>query len=120
MRVWNWPVLPVMPCVTTRVFLSIRMLIRKPPRAALRYSPRERPGRSWLLRRLLERRHHLLRRLGHRVRTDDRQARLGEHLLAELLVGPLHAHDERHAEVGRLAGGDHAFGDRVAAHDAAE
>ena len=27
-RVWNWPVLPVMPCVTTRVFLLIRMLIR--------------------------------------------------------------------------------------------
>jgi hypothetical protein len=25
--VWNWPVLPVMPWVMTRVFLSIRMLM---------------------------------------------------------------------------------------------
>src|ERR1017187_8263093 len=30
MRVWNWPVLPVMPCVTTRVFLLIRMDISFP------------------------------------------------------------------------------------------
>src|SRR5690348_17409030 len=98
MRVWNCPVLPVMPCVITRVFLSIRMLIRELSRFAFRYSPWQRPGGSWLLRRLLERRHHLLRRLGHRIGADDRQARLGEHLLAELLVGALHAHDERDAE----------------------
>src|SRR5438552_18701898 len=29
-RVWNWPVLPVIPCVMTLVFLLIRMLIRRP------------------------------------------------------------------------------------------
>src|SRR5690348_11867167 len=28
MRVWNWPVLPVMPCVMTLVLLSTRMLMR--------------------------------------------------------------------------------------------
>src|SRR6478672_3426299 len=28
MRVWNWPVLPVMPCVMTFVLLSTRMLMR--------------------------------------------------------------------------------------------
>jgi hypothetical protein len=27
MRVWNWPVLPVMPCVMTFVLLSTRMLM---------------------------------------------------------------------------------------------
>ena len=29
--VWNWPVLPVMPCVITRVFLLMRMDIRSFP-----------------------------------------------------------------------------------------
>jgi hypothetical protein len=28
--VWNWPVLPVIPCVITLEFLSTRMLIRFP------------------------------------------------------------------------------------------
>src|SRR5437762_12760342 len=28
MRVWNWPVLPVIPCVMTLVFLLTKMLIR--------------------------------------------------------------------------------------------
>ena len=42
-------------------------------------------------------------------------------IFAEFLVGALHAHHQRRiAKVGRLAGGDHAGGDRVALHDAAE
>src|SRR5664280_108506 len=100
MRVWNCPVLPVMPCVMTRVVLSIRMLM--------------------VCLGLLERGHHGLGGLGHRIGADDRQAGIGEQLLAEFLVRALHAHDQRHREVGGLAGGDDAFGDRVAAHDAAE
>src|SRR6476659_8257310 len=100
MRVWNCPVLPVMPCVMTRVFLSIRMLMSVPGS--------------------LQRGHHGLGSIGHRVGTDDRQTRVGQQLLAELLVRPLHPHDQRHGQVGGLAGGDHALGDGVAAHDAAE
>src|SRR5438093_12998332 len=69
--VWNWPVLPVMPCVITRVFLSIRMLNRfsllgvslflKPtPRSQARFPPLQGGGpvdlpcsRSFLLLPLL-------------------------------------------------------------------
>src|SRR6185437_12676005 len=82
-RVWNWPVLPVMPCVMTRVFLSIRML---------------------MFCGSLQRGDDGLRGLGHRVGADDGQPRCGEHLLAELLVRALHAHHQRHAQVGGLAG----------------
>ena len=44
----------------------------------------------------------------------------GEHLLAELDVGALEPHDERHLEADFLDRGDDARRDRVALHDAAE
>src|SRR4051794_10021603 len=101
MRVWNWPVLPVMPWVMTLVSLLMRMLM----------------GVPWAL---LDGFDDLGGGLGHGVGADDGQAGFREHLLAQVLVGALHAHDERHGEVDGLAGGDHALGDGVAAHDAAE
>src|SRR5690606_24810296 len=60
------------------------------------------------------------RGFSHGVRADDGQAGFGQHLLAQLFVGALHANDQRHVQVDGLARGDHAFGDDVAAHDAAE
>src|SRR3546814_21054376 len=60
------------------------------------------------------------RGFGHGVSADDGQARLGQQFLAQLFVGALHAYDQRHAKVDGLARGDHAFGDDVTTHDAAE
>src|SRR5436190_6335676 len=60
MRVWNWPVLPVMPCVMTLVSLSMRMLMGFPCGRALR-------------RLLLQRGHDGLRGVGHRLGSDDGQ-----------------------------------------------
>src|SRR6478672_9180206 len=77
-RVWNWPVLPVMPCVTTRVFLSIRIDILL-PRV---YSA-------------TDCRDDLLRRVRHVVRLDDRQSRFRQQLASELFVRAAHAHDQR-------------------------
>src|SRR6187431_682690 len=105
MRVWNWPVLPVMPCVMTLLFLFTRMDMVSSPRSSLAAV-----GGS----------HDLLGRLRHVVGRDDRQARLGEDLAAELFIRALHAHHERHLEAYGLRRGDHAFGDGVALHDAAE
>ena len=68
-----------MPCVMTLVFSVDRgcaSLARSPCAAATTFS----------------------RRLRHVVRRDDRQPRLGEDLAAEVLVGALHAHDQRHLE----------------------
>src|SRR5690349_2047746 len=92
-RVWNWPVLPVMPCVMTFVCLSIRMLIV----GSLSSS---RAGRS---------RDHLPCRLAHGIGRDDRQPRIDEDPLALVLVGALHAHHQRHLQADGLGGGDHAF-----------
>src|SRR6218665_4039449 len=99
--VWNWPVLPVMPWVMTLVswLMYIDILCA--------------PGLS-------NGGHDALRGVGHGVCGDDRQAGLGQQFLARLLVGALHAHDQRHGQVHGLAGADHAGGDGVAAHDAAE
>src|SRR5690349_20184865 len=98
-RVWNWPVLPVMPWVMTLVSLVRRMLI-----ASL----------------ALYRRDDFLRRVRHVRSRDDRQTGIGEYLLAEIDVGAFEAHDERHLEAHLPRGRDHAFGDHVALHDAAE
>ncbi len=46
--------------------------------------------------------------------------RLGQDLLAELDVGAFEADDQRHRDGHFLGRRDHAFGDDVAAHDAAE
>ncbi len=48
------------------------------------------------------------------------QPRLRQHLLAELDVGAFEPHDQRHLEPDLLDRRDHAGGDGVALHDAAE
>src|SRR5690606_28276168 len=101
--VWNWPVLPVIPWVMTLVSLLIRIDIYK-SFAVFLFRGGNDFGRGF----------------GHGVSANDGQARLGQQLLAELFVGALHAHDQRHTEVHGLARGDHAFGNDVATHDAAE
>src|ERR1700682_2688252 len=102
MRVWNWPVLPVMPWVMTFVSLPTRMLMASGSLFA---------G---------DRGDNLLRRIGHVVGGDDRQPGCPKHLLAEIFVGALHAHDERDAKLDLRYRGDHSFRDGVAAHDPAE
>src|SRR5689334_5028544 len=104
--VWNCPVLPVIPCVTTRVLRSTRMLI---------------VGSLWSSRASLAGGgHDLLRSLGHRVGCDDRQSRIGQYLLAQRFVGASHPDHQRNAQLDRARSGHDAFGDRVALHDAAE
>src|SRR5438876_6968 len=103
MRVWNWPVLPVMPCVTTLEFLSMRM------------------GISFSLRRyggLLRGGDHFFGGLAHVRRGDDRQPRVGEDLLPEIDVRALEAHDEGHLERDLARRAHHARRDHVAFHDA--
>src|SRR5258706_3246094 len=81
--VWNCPVLPVTPCVITRVCLFTRI------------------DMSLSLGGVDD----LARRVGHVAGGDDRQSRLDQGLLAEVFVGALHAHDKRHREFdlrGRL------------------
>ena len=93
MRVWNWPVLPVMPCVMTLVFLLIRM-------ACYLIDNGEKVGVT-LTRGLSHAagcRDDLFGRVGHVGGGDDRQARVGEDLLAELDVGAFEPHDQRHLE----------------------
>src|SRR3989337_398064 len=90
--VWNCPVLPVMPWVITLVFLLTRMLISR--RQCINVSgysrrPSLSPGG----------RDDLLRRVGHIVPGNDRQARLGEYLLADLHVGSLEPDHQRHVEL---------------------
>src|SRR5438067_3015574 len=100
-RVWNCPVLPVMPWVITFVFLLTRMLI-------------------YLSLHTSRRSDGLLSGLGHVVRANDRQPGLGEDFLAQLLVGALHAYDEGDLELDLARCRDDPGGDGVALHDAAE
>src|SRR5439155_8687565 len=102
MRVWNAPVLPVMPWVITFVSLPMRMLIALGSLFA---------G---------DRGDNLLRRVTHVVGGNDRKPRYLKHLLAKVFVGAFHAHDQRDAKLDFPRRGDHAFGDGVAAHDPAE
>src|ERR1700682_3900069 len=105
MRVWNCPVLPVMPCVMTLVFLSTRMdmmlLGGRGDSAAFGGGD------------------DFLRGVAHVVAGNDRQPRVGEDLLAEVDVGAFEANDERHLEGHLLRGGHDAACDHVAFHDAA-
>src|SRR3954469_21259574 len=124
------PVLPVMPCVITRVFLSMRMLIAFA--GVLRcscffLSPfgllcfllrlclclglgffrkllcffrcRLHLLRSRLGCFLFHGGNHFLGRLGHVVSRDDRQARVLQDLLAEILIRAFHAHDQRNRQL---------------------
>src|SRR5208283_4229598 len=70
--------------------------------------------------RRLHRVDDLLRRVVEVIRRNDVEAGLADDLLAEVDVGALEADDQGHLEADVLDRGDHAFGDDVAAHDAAE
>src|SRR5579885_726464 len=99
-RVWSWPVAPVIPWVTTRVSLLTRILIASAP--------------------LPDRFDHPPRGVGHVAGGDYRQSGVLQNLLALLDVGAFHAHHQRHLEIDLLGCLDHALGQHVAAHDAAE
>src|SRR5881296_1845670 len=62
----------------------------------------------------------LLRAIAHVVGSRQREPRFGEHLLAQLHVGPLHPHHDRQPQAQLLDRGDHAGGEAVAAQDPAE
>src|SRR5262249_25614169 len=51
---------------------------------------------------------------------NDVEAGLPQNLLPELDIGAFEPHDQRHGQADFAHGGNHAFGDHVAAHDAAE
>src|SRR5215468_3750397 len=70
-------------------------------------------------RRSLDRLDDFLRGVVEIAGRDDVEVGLGDDLLAFLHLGALQAHDQRHAQAHFLDGGDYAFGDDVAAHDAA-
>src|SRR5882724_767680 len=110
--VWNCPVAPVMPWVRTRVCLLTRMDISKTegvmPLPLTLYSLR------------LHCLYDLLRRFGHRLCGNNRQAGFGEDLSALLHVGSLHAHDQRNTDVQLARGIHNALSQYVATHDAAE
>ena len=63
---------------------------------------------------------HLLGRLRHRVRRNNRQTGLGQNFLAQLFIRAFHAHDQRHFQMHLLGRRNHTLGDHVAFHDAAE
>ena len=69
---------------------------------------------------LLHGRDDLLGRVGQVVGGDDRQADFGQDLLAEVDIGAFEPHDQRHRQLHVVRRRDHALGDHVAAHDAAE
>src|SRR6266702_1781712 len=112
MRVWNWPVLPVLPRVMTLVFLLTRMLIQVPCRRRSHASSL--PPLDFRLANTPCRSDHSLCRLRHVVGADDRQSRLGEYFATELLVGAFHANDQRHFELDFACRGDDTGGDGVA------
>jgi hypothetical protein len=82
----------------TLVFLSTRTAITLPP---------ARPD-------------DLLGGIAEIVGRQDRQAGLAHDLLAQLDVGALQPNDQRHVQADLARGGDDAFRDHVATHDAAE
>src|SRR5437773_5609290 len=107
---WNAPSFPVIPCTITRVDAPTRMLI------ALTAVGVEWP-RS---RRASCERDGLPRAVAHVVGVGQVQAGFREHLAPQLDVRAFHADDHRQPQTERLDGGDHAFGQTIAAQDAAE
>src|SRR5207342_1455123 len=75
---------------------------------------------SWNLSGDLDLGDDLLRRVAQVVGGDDRQAAHRQDVLALLDVGAFEADDQRHLDVDLARGLDDAFGNDVAAHDAAE
>src|SRR6478609_4512757 len=97
---WKEPAEPVMPWTRTLLFLFTRI------------------DMFWVpCSRSLGRSDDLLGAVGHAVRRLNGETALGQDLLAELHVGALEAHDQRHLEAELARGRDHAFGDHVALHD---
>ena len=64
--------------------------------------------------------HRLFGRIGQTLGGDDRQPRFGQQLAPEFDIGAFQPHDHRHLDADFLHRLDDAFGDDVAAHDAAE
>src|SRR4051812_9668610 len=105
---WNEPALPVMPWKMTFVSFPTSTDILASPDPLLACSGG------------LDRRDDLLRAVEHVLGGLDRKPAVSEDLFAELHVGALEAHDERHLETEILRRRDDAFGDDVALHDPAE
>src|SRR5215468_858604 len=95
---WNVPLRPVKPWQMTLVFLSTRIAMS---------------GR-------LDRLDDLLRRVIEIVGGDHVELGLGNDALAEIDVGAFEPYHQRHLEADLFHRRDDAFGDDVAAHDAAE
>ncbi len=60
------------------------------------------------------------RAIGERIRADDRQAALADHLFPQFDIRALEADHQRNAEAGLRDRREDAGGDDVALHDAAE
>ena len=90
--------MPVKPWQMTLVFLSMRMDII----------------------RALHGLHDLLRGIVEIIRRSDIEIGLGDDLLALLDIGAFEPHHQRHSQADFFHCRDHAFGDDVALHDAAE
>ena len=97
-RAWKVPSRPVMPCTSTRVERSTRMLIARPRAPA----PRPSGARA------------------HLVGGGEVEAGLGEHLPPQLHVRAFHPHDDGQLEAELLHGGDQPLRQPIAAQDAAE
>ena len=99
-RVWSCPTAPVIPCVSTRVFLSTKILIcgiQAPISFTMRLAASAMSAGG----------NHL-------------DARVGENLLALDDVGAFHPDHQRHVELHLFRRLDDALREHVASHDAAE
>src|SRR3978361_2360328 len=91
--------------------------------ASLRCSSRGKDGARWSSAIGLAALHGLddfLRGVVEIVRGQHVEAGFANNLLAGVDVGAFDSHDERHFQADLLDRGDHALGDDVALHDAAE
>src|SRR5690606_35167558 len=103
---WKVPCVPVKPCTITLVFLLTRTLISS---GSLEWGSGGLGGFNGLAGAVVD-----------VVGGGDGQAGVLQELLARVHVRALEAHDHRHLDVDFLDRGDDAFGNHVAAHNAAE
>src|SRR6185295_5350357 len=123
-RAWKVPSRPVMPCTSTRVERSTRMIMR-PLDPVRRPSKRPSPFRRRWCRRgcschSARQRHDLRSARTHLVGGGEVEAGLGEHLPPQLHVRAFHPHDDGQREAEAFHGGDQPLGQPIAAQDAAE
>src|SRR5215207_7413629 len=117
--VWNEPSRPVMPCTSTRVSRSTRMLTERiPPRWSSASAHEGAHGRARARSCGVCRADGLRGRFVHAVAGG--QTRLGEEAPPFLGVGSGESHDDRHLDGDSLQRFGDALGDDVAARDAAE